>query len=184
MDLESQHPKAVFIRETLEKLIRLSYYERVKAALPQKFHAFLPPTPPGPDFEYKNPEHPLHQAAKQVVEYMRAKKHGEDIRALLENFKEEQANNGVNEQERSRLASELFLQSMLIVGSKSFSHVLNIFERYDDIRALYSSYARLTQATRYLEVLRCLNNTPEGRLHTVQTVAKFWKNNSQVSYSW
>lgn len=129
LSLEAQHPKVAFIRETLEKLIRLSYYERVKAALPQKFHVFLPAAPPGPDFEYKNPEHPLHQAAKQVVEYMRAKKQGEDLRALLETFKEDQAQKGLSEQERSKLASELFLQSMLIVGSKSFSHVLNIFER-------------------------------------------------------
>ncbi|KAI8145645.1 armadillo-type protein [Fennellomyces sp. T-0311] len=160
LSLDPAHPKLCFIRETLEKDIRLSYYERIKSTVPEPFHALIPAQPPAPDFEYENGDHPLHDYAKEVINSLKAKKSADDVQAILQRFKEEQGTQGADEQEQFRQMRELFLQSMLLVGSKSFSHVLNVVERY-------------------LDVLRFVNSTPEGRLHSVQIVASFWKQNSQ-----
>ncbi|KAG2227596.1 hypothetical protein INT45_002281, partial [Circinella minor] len=160
LPLDPAHPKVCFIRETLEKDIRLSYYERIKSTVPEPFHALIPSQPPGPDFEYENGDHPLHDSAKEVINGMKTKKSSDDIQAILQRFKEEQAAQGADEQEQTKLTHELFVQAMLLVGSKSFSHVLNVVERY-------------------LEVLRFVNTTPEARVHTVTVVASFWKQNSQ-----
>ncbi|KAI7866860.1 armadillo-type protein [Spinellus fusiger] len=158
--LDPMHPQACFIRETLEKEIRLSYYERIKTTIPEEFAPLFPPVAPGPDFEYKEPSHPLHSQAKLVIESLRAKKTVEEVREILNVFKEDQAKRGLDEQAQLNSVRVLFVQCLLLVGSKSFSHVLNVVERY-------------------LEVIRYVNSTPEGRLHTVQIVSSFWKNNTQ-----
>jgi nuclear cap-binding protein subunit 1 len=92
---------------------------------------------------------------------LRTKKTADEVRALLDKYKEEvKASTGADEQEQNQRVREMFVQCLLLVGSKSFSHILNVVERY-------------------LDVLRFVNATPEGRLHTVQIVASFWEHNTQ-----
>lgn len=129
MELPPDHPQYSFIRETLEKEIRLSYYERIKTSIPEEFLVMIPQAAPAPEFQYKNPEHPLHEQAKAVIESLRAKKTVEEVRDILDKFNETQAQQGIDEQTRIRATRELFLQCLLLVGSKSFSHVLNVVER-------------------------------------------------------
>ena len=160
--MEPLAPQACFIRELLEKEIRLSYYERIKSMLPENYHVMIPATAPVPSFKYESAEDPLHAKSKEVIDSIRTKKSVEELRDLLSRYKEELASSGVSsEVEQQSVIRELFTQCLLLVGPKSFSHVLNVVERY-------------------LEVLRFLNATPEGRLHTVQIVSSFWKDNTQV----
>lgn len=160
--MDSLAPQSCFIREVLEKEIRLSYYERIKSMLPENFQTIIPVTAPAPDFKFSDTSDPLNVKSKEIIDSLRTKKSVEEIRDLLAKYKDELASQGVNEGEQQSLVRELFIQCLLLVGSKSFSHVLNVVERY-------------------LEVLRFLNSAPEGRLHTVQILASFWKNNTQVS---
>ncbi|RCH82193.1 Component of the cap-binding complex (CBC), partial [Rhizopus azygosporus] len=161
LTMEPLAPQACFIRELLEKEIRLSYYERIKSMLPENYHVMIPATAPVPSFKYESAEDPLHAKSKEVIDSIRTKKSVEELRDLLSRYKEELASSGVSsEVEQQSVIRELFTQCLLLVGSKSFSHVLNVVERY-------------------LEVLRFLNATPEGRLHTVQIVSSFWKDNTQ-----
>ncbi|KAI9311540.1 armadillo-type protein [Dichotomocladium elegans] len=160
LNLEPDHPQVIFTRETLEKMIRLSYYERVKSLIPDVFYKLIPSQSPAPSFAYQSSDHPLHNAAKGLIENLRAKKSADEIQAILEQFKEEQARRDMPANDQDRMMRELFVQSTLLVGSKSFSHVLNVVERY-------------------LDVLRYVNGTPEARLHTVQIIAEFWKENRQ-----
>lgn len=160
LTLDPNHPQACFIRETLEKETRLSYYDRVKSFIPEEFHTLIPTTAPGPDFEYKDINNPLHDRAKSIIESLRTKKSVDEVREQLAGFKDELAAQGKNELEQTQQVREMFVQCLLLVGSKSFSHILNVIERY-------------------LDVLRYVNTTPEGRFHTVQIVASFWKNNTQ-----
>lgn len=158
--LDPNHPQVCFIRETLEKEIRLSYYERIKSIIPDYFHALIPAVAPGPDFKYKDPADPLYAKTQLIITSLRGKKSIEEVGDLLSNFKKEFGAEGMNEQEQTQQVREMFVQCLLLVGSKSFSHILNVVERY-------------------LDVLRLVNASPEGRLHTVQIVASFWKNNTQ-----
>ena len=161
LELDPAHPQACFLKETFEKETRLSYYERVKSVIDPKFHVLFPAAAPAPNFEYTD-AHPLHQQAKTIVESLRTKKTAQEVRDLLSEFKKELETQGKSEVEQTQQTRHIFIQCLLLVGSKSFSHILNVVERY-------------------LDVLRFVNTTPEGRVHTVQIVASFWKNNTQVS---
>ncbi|KAI9476184.1 MAG: armadillo-type protein [Benjaminiella poitrasii] len=160
LSLDPNHPQVCFIRETLEKEIRLSYYDRIKSVIPDEFHTFVSPYAPAPNFAYKDENDPLHAQAKVIIESLRTKKTVEEVQTLLEKYKNEMKSNGLDEQQQNQSVRQIFVQCLLLVGSKSFSHILNVVERY-------------------LDILRMLNSTPESRLHTIQIVASFWKNNTQ-----
>lgn len=59
------------------------------------------------------------------------------------------------------LAREITVQCVLFLGSKSFSHTLNVMERH-------------------LALLKWVAPTPEAKLHLLQVVASFWQTNKQV----
>ncbi|KAG0091883.1 Component of the cap-binding complex (CBC) [Podila epicladia] len=154
------HAQSIFIRETLEKTIRLSYYERIKEALPEEFQKFLPAEAPGPSWKFESPDHPYHAMASAVLNSLRAKNSIDQIEQTLESMKNAPRLEGLTPVQREDFIRELFIECVLMLGSKSFSHVLNVIERY-------------------LSILQRLNSTPEARLHTVKIVAQFWKNNTQ-----
>ncbi|CAO3608326.1 unnamed protein product [Cunninghamella blakesleeana] len=160
LSYDRSHPQVCFIRETLEKEIRLSYYERIKTSLPENFTPLISPQAPGPNFAYGDANHSLNLPAKQIVEHLRAKKSVEEVRELLERIKQDLSNQDMDEKKQSYVVQDLFIQSLLQVGAKSFSHILNVIERY-------------------LEIMRHFNSTQDDKLNTVRTVAFFWKNNSQ-----
>jgi len=56
---------------------------------------------------------------------------------------------------------EVFTEAALFLGSKTFSHALNVLERYSAIFLL-------------------LNKEPAHKAHTVRIVIRFWQNNTQV----
>ncbi|KAF9426538.1 Component of the cap-binding complex (CBC) [Podila epigama] len=160
LDLPVDHAQPIFIRETLEKTIRLSYFERIKEALPEEFHKFMPAEAPGPTWKFESPEHPYHAMASAVLNSLRAKNSIEQIEQTLESMKNAPRLEGLTPTQREDFIRELFIECVLMLGSKSFSHVLNVIERY-------------------MSILQRMNNTPEARLHTVKIVAQFWKNNTQ-----
>ncbi|KAF9425880.1 Component of the cap-binding complex (CBC) [Entomortierella beljakovae] len=159
-ELPFDHSKPVFIQETLEKTIRLSYFERIKEPLPESFSKFIPEEAPGPSWKFESPEHPYHAMASAVLNSLRAKNSIEQIEQTLESMKNAPRLESLTPLEREDFIRELFTECVLMLGSKSFSHVLNVIERY-------------------LTILQRLNSTPEARLHTVKIVAQFWKNNTQ-----
>ncbi|KAF9114720.1 Component of the cap-binding complex (CBC) [Mortierella sp. AM989] len=159
-ELPSDHAQSVFIRETLEKTIRLSYYERIKESLPEEFQKFIPAETPGPAWKFESPEHPYHAMASAVLNSLRAKNSIDQIEQTLESMKNAPRLESLTPTEREDFIRELFTECVLMLGSKSFSHVLNVIERY-------------------LTILQRLNSTPEARLHTVKIVAQFWRNNTQ-----
>uniref|UniRef100_A0A914REX0 MIF4G-like type 1 domain-containing protein n=1 Tax=Parascaris equorum TaxID=6256 RepID=A0A914REX0_PAREQ len=45
LELDDLSPKHFFMREVLEKCVRLSYHQRIKHCLPESFHRVMPPVP-------------------------------------------------------------------------------------------------------------------------------------------
>ncbi|RHZ60069.1 hypothetical protein Glove_359g15 [Diversispora epigaea] len=158
LQLDPSHPKICFIRETLEKTIRYSYYDRIRTSMPEEFLAIFPPSEPSINFRYEDSQHPLYNLSTNLINKLRAKSPNNEIKSILEevgkNFPE------MPQLEQEQTIRDLFIQCVLMLGSKSFSHVLNVIERY-------------------LPILQALNETPEARLHTVKIVAEFWVNNTQ-----
>ncbi|KAG0233647.1 Component of the cap-binding complex (CBC) [Actinomortierella wolfii] len=160
LELPDNHPKSIFIRETLEKTIRLAYYERIKEALPEDFQKFIPSEAPGPFWKFESPDHPYHAMASAVLNSLRAKNSIEQIEQTLDSMKNAPRLEGLSPAEREDFIREMFIECVLMLGSKSFSHILNVIERY-------------------LAILQRMNSTPEARLHTVKIVASSWRNNTQ-----
>lgn len=98
--------------------------------------------------------------ASAVLNSLRAKNSIEMIEQTLESMKNAPRLEDLTPTQRDDFIRELFTECVLMLGSKSFSHVLNVIERY-------------------LSILQRLNSTPEAKLHTVKIVAQFWRNNTQ-----
>ncbi|KAI9616102.1 hypothetical protein KEM48_005359 [Puccinia striiformis f. sp. tritici PST-130] len=148
-ELPVSHPKRVFVARVIELEIRLSYYDRIKETVPSKFLevGIMSNDPPGPTFEYEDPAHRDHLAALDVVQLL---KHKEPVSRLLDyltKMQERLTNEGVQESVQD-VTREVAIQSLLNVGSRSFSHFLNVLERYlellktviDPIDSLHHSF--------------------------------------------
>jgi len=92
---------------------------------------------------------------------LRQKKDTEELNAVLAELRTKAIDSGSTKEEADEIARNVFTQSVLLLGAKSFSHVLNVIERC-------------------LDVLRGLNQNPAERLHTVRIIAQFWKSNTQL----
>ncbi|KAF0552907.1 ARM repeat-containing protein [Gigaspora margarita] len=158
LQLDPMHPKVCFIRETLEKTIRYSYYDRIRSTIPEEFLILFPTAEPSTNFRYEDPDHRLNSFATSLISKLRNKSPNSEIQAHLEEVGKSFPDLPAKEKEQT--IRDLFVQCVLMLGSKSFSHVLNVIERY-------------------LLILQSLNETPESRLHTVKIVAEFWVNNTQ-----
>lgn len=140
---------AQFIRDLLARLTRLSYHERIKAILPDYFHPYMPPMP-----ELK-PSFDLTSGIGSVVcQKIRAREPISDIVAQVNE-------SSSNEQDRQRL----LLEALMSVGSKSFSHSLNMIEKY-------------------LAYLKESNVTQREQEATMDTMQAFWSHHRQFLEIW
>ncbi|CAB4419816.1 unnamed protein product [Rhizophagus irregularis] len=154
LQLDPLHPKVCFLRETFQKMVRYSYYERIKSTIPDEFSSIFP-IEPSTSFKYEDSTHPLHDLAETLLGKIRKRASNEDVQAY---FKE--IVTALPPKEQDQTIRDIFVQCVLMQGCKSFSHVLNVIERY-------------------LPILQSLNESPEDKLHTVKIVAEFWKRNTQ-----
>ncbi|KAK7051321.1 Nuclear cap-binding protein subunit 1 [Paramarasmius palmivorus] len=171
-----KHPKRNFIRRALELEIRLSYYDRIVKSIPQEMHPpearCLPAQAPGPNFEYDDPSKPHHDAAQSILNLFRGRAQAADVIAHLDTVK----SNVENESSESgqvinpdTVMRSIAIQSLLHIGSRSFSHLLNAIERY-------------------LSLLRFIANggtseapgagVPEAKTDILNAVATFWRYDS------
>jgi len=160
-ELPVSHPRWVFVSRVIELEIRLSYYDRIKETVPSPFldAGLMPSDAPGPVFEYEDSAHRDHLAALDVVQLL---KHKEPVSRLLDyltKMQERLVNEGIQESVQD-VTREVAVQALLHVGSRSFSHFLNILERY-------------------LELIKNMTNSPNARASLLQTVSKFWRKNGQ-----
>jgi nuclear cap-binding protein subunit 1 len=154
-----KNSKALFIQETLQKLVKLSYYDRLVEAFPEAIKPLtLTPVFPGqPEYFYSfaaNAGAPdVHvDLANRMVECIRLKTPYNDMLAFIEEIKEVGG---------EALARDILLQTTLFLGSKSFSFLLNMLERN-------------------LKVLQVLASTPEAKLHCIRITYAFWVANKQL----
>lgn len=149
MELPESHARRSFARRVVELEVRLAYYDRIKQTLPAEIQASsLAPEEPGPTFTYEDPSHPFHEQAMRLINSIKAKAAAEVIMADFESFKSAQ---GASESD----VRDLAMQAILSVGSRSFSHFLNIVERYHSL-------------------LRTLSGSAAMRLALLRGAARFW----------
>ena len=159
-NLAATHPKVVFMKRIVELEIRLAYFDRIKQTLPDEVQAVaMPPVEPSPVFTYADEHHPYASHAARLINSIKAKASAEVILADFETFKsgivesstlpsDADAGEGMvaTPLEAEVVVRDVTIQCVLQVGSRSFSHFLNIVERYHALLRQLSRSARMRAA--------------------------------------
>ncbi|KAJ6567374.1 MIF4G like-domain-containing protein [Mycena vulgaris] len=176
LSLAVQHPKRAFMRRALEFEIRLSYHDRILKTLPEEMQApeghTISEQAPGPDFEYDDPAKPHHDSALSVLNLFRGRAKAEDVISHLDTLKvtlETSDDGGVVNADA--LIRSIAVQSLLHIGARSFSHLLNAIERYLPLlRNIASGGASSVGGS----------GNPEAKADILTASAAFWKHNRHM----
>lgn len=167
------HPRPALARRIVELEVRLAYYDRIKGTLPPDMEAYiLPPFEPSPNFVYNRPSHSYHGMAEQLFQSIKAKASVHVVQADLQSFQQsilapatdvpdaDDTHHVDSPAEAERVARDVGIQTLLFAGSRSFSHLLNVIERYH-------------------ELLRALSQSPEARVSILHSTCVFWTHSPQ-----
>ena len=114
-----------FCVAVINRLVRLSYWDRVQSVLPEEVQVLLPPKPevaPLPTGEESDDVEGLWAA--KMVSLVRSKASPEQLDAwVADNAMEAARGGGLG-------AARAMARCLLVAGSKSFTHMLILFERY------------------------------------------------------
>lgn len=162
LSLDSEHPKPKFIREVMLKCMRLSYWQRIREILPDSFSCFIPEKTE-PYYKYSQEgaaSLPGTATAHQLVVSIRQKCTPEDVLGVLKDLpnprSEEEADSRFNP-----LKIDVFVQTLLNLGSKSFSH----------------SFAAISK---FHYVFKILAESEEAQICILRNMIELWRNHQQM----
>ncbi|PSC75984.1 nuclear cap-binding subunit 1 [Micractinium conductrix] len=118
-----------FCVAVLNRLVRLSYWERIQSVLPEEFRPLLPPKPevaplPAPEDEASAVADPEGHWAARMLQRVRSKATPEEIDAW-------QSEEGLEERLGGRLGVlRCWGRCLLVAGAKSYTHMVIALERY------------------------------------------------------
>ncbi|KAF7776434.1 hypothetical protein Agabi119p4_4827 [Agaricus bisporus var. burnettii] len=175
LSLSPQHPKRAFIRRVVELEIRLAYHERILKTLPPEMEDpeayVISEQAPGAAFEYEDPSHPHHEAAQTVLNLFRGRANAEDVITHLDTLKSMLEASDEGHMDVDSLVRSIAVQSLLNIGSRSFSHLLNGIERYLALlRSLASGGVSSSGG----------QGNAEAKSDILTAVASFWRRNRQM----
>jgi len=141
-------PKPKFIREVLLKCLRLSYHQRVTDIVPDTFAGFLPEKP-NPMFKFGVEGQPGYSASAGVIGAIKNKCSPGELLELL------------REIESDSMRVDVFTQSLMYLGHKSFSH----------------SFAAIAK---FHPVFKSLADAEETQIYVLRSVWDLWRNHHQM----
>eukprot|EP00898_Chlorokybus_atmophyticus_P006479 jgi/Chlat1/6832/Chrsp51S00508 len=162
LQLSPWHPQRVFVASVIERLIRLSYHGRIRQSLPEGFVELMPPEPKA-HFKYSEEvvadvkEEEMAATSNEsalsneLYGLVRAKK---GAREALQWAEEKLVGLGL------RASQEVVAQTLLNIGSKSFTHTVTVLERFQPL-------------------LQKLLPDVNAQLSLLDIVASFWCDSSQ-----
>lgn len=175
-DAERAWPQAqrAFIRRLVELEVRLAYYDRIRDTLPvELLDVVMPPDEPAPEFTYARADNPYHAQAMQLYNSVKAKATVPVVEADLHSFEQsiiapdalptdDATSRGLvgSADDAALVVRDVAMQALLNAGSRSFSHLLNVMERYNDL-------------------LRQLSTTPSARIALLDSTVRFWARSPQ-----
>lgn len=148
-----------FCVSAINRMVRLSYWDRIQTVLPEEFRVLLPPKPevaalPSPEeAEADNSEGGW---ATRALKLVRSKASAEELDAWMAEQKLEEVLGG-------KLGIlRMLARCLLVAGAKSYTHMIIALERY------YGPLALL-----------CKECGPNGQIALVETAADVWSKNPQ-----
>ncbi|KZC14827.1 PREDICTED: nuclear cap-binding protein subunit 1 [Dufourea novaeangliae] len=158
---DPEHPRPKFIREVLLKALRLSYFQRIRDMMPESY-AELIPALPEPIYKYTSEgasSLPGTAAAHELVVSIRRKCTLEEVLNVLNTLPGPRENEETNN--FNPLKIDVFVQTLLNLGSKSFSH----------------SFAAIGK---FHYVFKVLAETEEAQICILRNMYALWKNHYQM----
>jgi nuclear cap-binding protein subunit 1 len=104
--------------------------------------------------------HPHYDAAQSLLSLLRGRSNVHEVMTHVETLKNNLIESGEPEQRASSLVRSMVMQSLLHIGSRSFSHFLNAMERY-------------------LPLLRSVS-VSEGKADVLEAAGDFWRKSPQM----
>ncbi|KAG5550845.1 hypothetical protein RHGRI_009325 [Rhododendron griersonianum] len=158
LDLPKWAPQRVFVQEVLEREVRLSYWDKVKQSIENApaLEELLPPKGV-PNFKYggeggrDGTEHALSSELSGMV------KGRQTVREIISWMEE-----SVIPAHGFEITLSVIVQTLLDIGSKSFTHLITVLERYGQV------IARI-----------CPDQDKQVML--IDEVSSYWKNSAQLT---
>ncbi|XP_044482612.1 nuclear cap-binding protein subunit 1-like isoform X2 [Mangifera indica] len=159
LELPKWAPQRVFVQEVLEREVRLSYWDKVKQSIENApaLEELLPPKG-SPDFKYsveddreKNEEHTL---SAELTSKVKGRQSAREIIAWVEE--------SLYSVHGLEVTLSVVVQTLLDIGSKSFTHLITVLERYG-------------------QVISRICPDQEKQVMLIAEVSSYWKNNAQIT---
>ncbi|XP_007524183.1 nuclear cap-binding protein subunit 1 isoform X1 [Erinaceus europaeus] len=161
---DPESPKPKFVREVLEKCMRLSYHQRILDIVPPTFSALCPANPTC-IYKYGDESSnalPGHSAALCLSVAFKSKATNDEIFSILKDVpnpnQEDDDDEGFS---FNPLKIEVFVQTLLHLAAKSFSHSFSALAKFH-------------------EVFKTLAESDEGKLHVLRVMFEVWRNHPQM----
>lgn len=151
------HPRKSFLNGVLDKEVRLSYAKRIRETLPLELADLIPEgkDEDTPKFRFASSDEPFASDARDLLQLVKKKATPEDVQPVLDIIKDKAESAGLDP---LLTVTDVYMLCILVVGSKSLSHVISAVERHKEF---------LLSAGRQSERARCQITT---------TVVDYWKN--------
>ncbi|CAA7013292.1 unnamed protein product [Microthlaspi erraticum] len=159
LDLPKWAPKRVFVQEVLQREVRLSYWDKIKQSI-ESASALeeLLPAKAGPAYIYSSEEGKEkteeHQLSAELNKKVKEKQSARDMMSWIEET--------IYPVHGFEVTLTVVAQTLLEIGSKSFTHMVTVLERYGQV------FAKL-----------CPDNDKQVML--LSQVSTYWKNNAQMT---
>ncbi|KAM3612040.1 uncharacterized protein V6R79_001488 [Siganus canaliculatus] len=164
LSVDLDKPKPKFVKEVLEKSMRLSYHQRIVDIVPATFAALIPAEPIF-IFKYEDesasslPGYPMSITVGNAIKNRAS---NEEILAILKDVPNPNQEDDDDEGESfNPLKVDVFLQTLLHLAAKSFSHSFSALGKFH-------------------EILKNLTESDEGKLHILKVVYEVWRNHPQM----
>lgn len=131
VDLPDIHPCKSFIIGALDKEIRLSFAQRIKGTLPEKYQSLIGPEKEQdtPEFKFNDEDTPFATEGKELASLLKKKAADEEIQPVIDRIHSAALELSIDPLVSS---TDVFVTAVCWVGSKSLSHVLACIERTKD----------------------------------------------------
>ncbi|XP_027061406.1 nuclear cap-binding protein subunit 1 isoform X1 [Coffea arabica] len=158
LDLPKWAPQRVFVQEVLEREIRLSYWEKIKQSIENApaLEELLPPKG-GPNFKYSGEDVSDRTEKALSLELNNLVKGRQTFREIITWVED-----SVIPVHGSDFALRVVIQTLLDIGSKSFTHLITVLERYG-------------------QVIGKICPDQDRQIMLIAEVSSYWKNSSQMT---
>lgn len=160
LDLPRWSPERVFAKEVLEKEVRLAYWEKVKdsvASTPKLIELLPPKNTPlyvyAPESKGLVPE-PEFTLATELTTLVRGKKTVREIQVWIDER--------ILPTQGQQASIQIVAQTLLYIGSKSFTHTVTVLEKYG-------------------QIFRKIAPDHSSQIAMIETVSQLWRNSAQMT---